>query len=528
MKKITLTLATLFIFIQSTLAQNLDKGKLAYQEENYHYAKSYFISQLTASSSVPEIYLANIYLKYNDEDSAKYYLDLGSKKTDAMSFINQALLARLDKKDEATISELVNSAITKSKRKDAEIYFQAGCLIFYPKDAPATNNYIEYLDEAIARANPNTYYQIIKGDAYVVQKDKGLAIEQYNKVVEANPENALAQIKIARLYNSGKGYTAAINAYNKALTLAPNTGYIYYELADVYADNNQFDKSIETYKKYFSMNPGDNRTPMIFINKLYYSKKYNEALSEIPSLLKKDTTNYFYYKMASFCYYDLKDYKNAYLQFNKYLNFAKAENITASDYLAGSKIILSGNDTAKAIQFLKQGIALEKNNAEMLSELGTILYYDRKFNEAIATYHERKMNKVPMPSLDYYYLGRSYFTLDKYAAADSAFAMFTKANPNIPDGYWWQSRCNMFMEQKVFTGLAVQHFTKYLEIVTATEENTKKYKDNIITAYNYLGLVEKDAKKDKTKASEFFNKVLSLDPTNKTALAALAEMKKLK
>ena len=67
-------------------------------------------------------------------------------------------------------------------------------------------------------------------------------------------------------------------------------------------------------------------------------------------------------------------------------------------------------------------------------------------------------------------------------------------------------------------------YQKYLDVVSAKgEEEITKNKAKVAESYNSIGAFY--ANTDKAKAKEFFNKTLTLDPTNTYALESLKTLK---
>ena len=71
-------------------------------------------------------------------------------------------------------------------------------------------------------------------------------------------------------------------------------------------------------------------------------------------------------------------------------------------------------------------------------------------------------------------------------------------------------------------GLAVPFFEKYVNLVTVEKpELAASSTTNLVQAYTYLGSVAARRDGNNTKAKEYFDKVLALDPNNTTAQQAI-------
>jgi TolA-binding protein len=131
------------------------------------------------------------------------------------------------------------------------------------------------------------------------------------------------------------------------------------------------------------------------------------------------------------------------------------------------------------------------------------------------------MEKRPS-SLDIYYLGRAYYACKEYVNADTNFADFTKMQPKAPDGYLWRAKCQLELDNmKDPKGLASPYYIKFIEVASA---DVAKNKNNLITAYSYLGFIALH-NKDNASAKMNFEKVISIDPENTEAKEQLAKIK---
>jgi lipoprotein NlpI len=72
--------------------------------------------------------------------------------------------------------------------------------------------------------------------------------------------------------------------------------------------------------------------------------------------------------------------------------------------------------------------------------------------------------------------------------------------------------------------MIIKYYEEYLKVVTEKgEEEVTKYKTKFIESYN--NIAASYANTDKSKAIEYFNKTLALDPTNNYATESLKALK---
>jgi TonB family protein len=76
-----------------------------------------------------------------------------------------------------------------------------------------------------------------------------LAVNDYNKAIELNPQDNLAYLNRARTFSNQKNYDAAIADYNKAVELNPKESMAYFNRGDVYEKKGNIQQAISDYQK---------------------------------------------------------------------------------------------------------------------------------------------------------------------------------------------------------------------------------------------------------------------------------------
>ncbi len=516
-----LTLILAIGFANCMSAQTIEQARNEFQNENYKQAK-HTLMALYANSSQAALYLGNTYLKLDEMDSAKIFYSKADAGTDAYAFIAKARLAIMNKNDKATIQSLIDKALSLSKKKDAEVFYQAGFLTYQPK-ATAVAEYLPYFLEA-SRLSPNSdFFTLSVGDMYLEQHEGGKAMSQYEMVTDKQPDNLMALIRIGRLFYSSTNYTKAIEFLEKANTINPNYSIVHKELGELYYLTRNYTKATSEFKKYLELNDNDSRAKGTYGGFLYQLKEYQTAVDEVSNYIKQDSTNFIYYRILAYCSYEIKKPKEAQVAMGNFWKYCDKSKLINLDYVYSGRIASANNDTGNAIGYMKRAVEMDSTNAELQSEYAKILYNSKRYKQSIAEYKKRlNMKQMEVPNLDYYYLGRAYFSNAEFVNADTTFAMFVKLQPKTPDGYLWRAKSNLELEDKSnLKGFAVNHYLKYIELAST---DVAKNKANLVSAYTYLGFVAL-AQKDNVKAKEYFNKIVEIDPSN---VKAQDEIKRLK
>ena len=107
--------------------------------------------------------------------------------------------------------------------------------------------------------------------------------------------------------------------------------------------------------------------------------------------------------------------------------------------------------------------------------------------------------------------------------ADDAFAKVLVASPTYYEAYLFRARTNSLLDNDPLT---IKFYDAYVAAVTekgADELAKPAVTKKVIESYNTIGASY--ANTDKVKAIEYFNKTLTIDPTNAYATASLKTLK---
>ncbi len=518
-----LTLILAITFANCLSAQTIEQAKSDFQNEKYKRAKRALVVICnTSPTSQSYLYLGNNYLKIDEMDSAKMFYQKAEAGTDAYAYIAKARMAIINHADKATQQSFIDKAISLSKKRDAEIFYQAGFLTFQPKSVNP-EYYQQFFEQASIQAPDIDFYRLSLGDNYLIQHEGGKAMSKYEEVSDKNPNNLMALIKIGRLFYSSTNYTKAIEFLEKANAINATYDIVHKELGELYYLTKNYEKATDEFRKYLDLNDNDNRAKVTYGGFLFQLKEYQKTIDEVTLFSKQDTSNFIYYRLLGYSYYELKKMKDAEIAMNHFWKYCEQSKIISLDYIYSGRIATGNSDTASAITYLSKAVELDSNDVDIQSEYAKVLFNAKRYGEAAKAYLRRtQMTQREASPLDYYYLGRSCYSSGSYVNADSAFAKFVELQPTTPDGYLWRAKSNVELEDKTnLKGYASPHYLKFIELTAA---DPGKNRSNLISAYNYLAFVAL-TQNDNVKAKENFNKILEIDPGN---TKAIDEIKRLK
>jgi len=241
------------------------------------------------------------------------------------SGINDALIAtRLDSLKPENFIRLSEMYLTKGRSEDAKLTLEkcnrinAGnvnvlvkiaTIYFYVKDYKKAD---EYLDMAAQVEPHNANMFFVRGMLHRDKKENKLAILNFQKAAENNPEYYEAYMMLGLIF-SEMNDTIAIQYYHTACNLNPKEIQPHYNLGMFYQENDRYNQAFGEYQ--YILRNLDNSYPYAFFNQGYiymiYLGEYEKAIQYFDSALaaKPDYVEAIYNK--GFCFEKLKKYDKA-------------------------------------------------------------------------------------------------------------------------------------------------------------------------------------------------------------------------
>jgi tetratricopeptide (TPR) repeat protein len=433
-----------------------------------------------------------------------------------------------------------------------------------------TSKALPLLKQAVSIDSKNPDIYLILGDVYNLVNDGSNSIKNYNLAQEYDPSSPTAAMKIGSIYVRAKNLNAAIPYFEEAIRLNANYAPAYRELGALYSMARRYDDAKKYYEKYLDLTQGNIPAKISYVRSLYFAGEYDQVIKNVEDILAVDKSRAYLNRLAGYSAYEKKDadYIAAQRYMEALFTTASPELIIKRDYLYLAKILLRKNqnypkmiqerdrmetslanarnaynnapaaqkpklkpnyDTlnARFTRLENQIAAADKDIDRAFGEYGKALSYDPEDKALIgeianAYYNFRRYNMAANTwsklialgrndVADYMQVGRAYYVAENFKAADSIFAIAIKKDPNYLPAYVYTARTYSRMEKDAKQGLARPKFEM---VVTKAMADTIKNISELMEAYNYLGYHH--MMNDNTqKAREYFNKMITLDPTNK-------------
>jgi tetratricopeptide (TPR) repeat protein len=537
-------------------AQDLNQAKKAIDAEQFESAKKMLksIVQEKPANGTAAFYLGNVYLLQNNADSAKIYYQKGLTGSEGAKLNNIGLgLIDLDNGNAVAAEEKFALATKDLRKKDIEEYIFIGRAYTFSTN-PDYKKALEYLNKAKLINPQDVQLNLALGNAYFGDKNQNEAYSAYRNAYTIDNTMIRAKMQLGVLLKGAKAYTEAVKAFDEVIAINANYGPVYRELAETYYlwGRNEpskyrvyIDKALVNYEKYLSLTDYSVSSRMRHADFLVLAGEYKALEIEANKMIELDKVNPRILRYLGISAYQNGNYDVAIKSLESFISDA-TNKIIAFDYqvLGFSKIKKAIGEDGKNLDvaLFDNGILDVKKSAEMdanglalnISDIGKKLYEFKLFKQAATIYEIAVANKESKNyTLDNFYLGNSlYFDNTRkdvkpdpiaLQRADLAYGAVILASPKTQDAYLYRARTNSLLENDEMT---IKYYNDYVSIVTekGPEELAKPATvKKLIESYNTAGASY--ANTDKTKALEYFNKTLVIDPANQYAMDSLKSLK---
>ncbi|CDC18282.1 tPR repeat-containing protein [Clostridium sp. CAG:306] len=300
-------------------------------------------------------------------------------------------------------------------------------------------------DIAAENTGRDEYFYNRIGDICIKEHAPEIALDAYQKVLEANPYDRDALVKQATLIQTHfpDNYDEAIDCYTKLLEIEPENDKVYYELGHLYLQKNeslpavnafsmalekddenpfyhnsmafalvqleQYDDAIEHYQKAININPDPYWTSIVCqaLGSVYLEIKNNPeaaiVLYQTAAVLNPECDES---QLAiGDTYFSMEEYDNA---IRAYCDAIKINPENAKAYCKCGMALWEKDYTEEAIVAYHKAIDLNPDYAIAHNNLG-VIYLDDIGNthEAIALF-EKAISENKSYTLAYFNLGRAY------------------------------------------------------------------------------------------------------------------------
>ncbi|MFN7218550.1 tetratricopeptide repeat protein [Microcystis sp.] len=304
---------------------------------------------------------------------------------------------------------------------------------------------------------PRAAWYVNRGILYRRQQKYELALDDYNKAIELNPNHANAYNNRGNLYKDLQKYDLALADYDKAIEINPNFAILYYNRGGLYYNQQKYELALSDINKAIELNPNYAEAYYNRGNIYYDLQKYELALSDINKAIELNPNYAEAYNNRGLLYTDLQKYDLALSDYSKAIdinpNLAEAYVNRGVLYRLQEKYDLALSDYSKAIE-------INRNLAGTYYNRGVLYHNQQKYDLALADY-DKAIELNHNYAEAYYNRGNLYYNLRKYDLALSDYSKAIDINPNDASAY--NNRGVLYFGQKKYE-LALSDYNKAIEI----------------------------------------------------------------
>ncbi|MBN1415324.1 MAG: tetratricopeptide repeat protein [Bacteroidales bacterium] len=533
-----LTLMSLVGMTNRAESQDLQEALRLSQSERYEDADALYKKIIKANPSNSEAYFyygENMLLSYiadpysnslNDvgnESNKQFNLGISADSLNPLNHIGKGMVVLLLKNDTTAADVYFNRAesllpkkVKKYTERDVVTLIKLGEAQLYAKE-PRFKKALGYMESAKVADPNNTDIYVSTGVIYETQGDHSAAVANYNKAVYINPKLVVPLVKIGNLYMRSKNLEGARANFEKAKEIDSTYAPTYRCFGEMYSLAGLDNLSILSYRKFLELSGNNIPAKTQYLISLFKAGKYTETLSVAEEILNYDTSRNYLNRIAAYSCFDKRptDYEKARIYIETFFKNTTPEKIIVKDYLYYGRILLKLKDTAlvdRAFDELVKGYLMDTTDMNLVEDIALNAYVYKKYDIAIEMLN-KKMNNKTADVKDYMNLGKAYYQSKQYDKALGAFDKVLSREPDNMQAYTWKASTYTAMDPDSKEGLAKPI---YETIIRKGSENPDKYKNELYTAYSYLGsyylFTIKPA--DYDKAENYYEKLISLDPDN--------------
>lgn len=514
-------------------AQSIADARTLIYHERYTSAETMMHDILKIEMNNPEAWytLGQAYLAENKISELKDTLAKAPAAISSQPLI-QCLSGQILMKQNntAAAAPFFETALKDTKMKDAGVLAAVAAAHIDSKTGDA-NYAIELLKKAIKRDKKNPALEVLMGDAYRKVIDGGNAFKSYQQALIKDPNYAVANYKIGKIFTSQNNPESYLKYFSMAVAADPKYAPALYEL--YYHYYFQDIKLSEKYlDEYISASDKDIRNEYLKIDMLYASKNYDQAIQQAENLMAKegDKIQPRIYKLIAYSLKEKGDFEKGAGYMHNYFAMQSDTGLVAKDFEAMGDMYLTaeGKEDSAALYYEK-GVALEKDTAAKIGYYKKIagLYKKVKDYNNEATWLGKYYNENPTASnVDLFNWGLANYLGKDYVAADSVFTYYGEKFPTEEYGFYWSARANAAIDTAMEKGLAIPHYIKLIDLLEQDTTNNATVKKHLIEAYGYIAAYKANTEKDYEAAITYFEKVIALDPENDDAKRYVDILKK--
>jgi len=485
-------------------------------------------------STMKKYYADTMNISYKEKyDSAKAIFELGIRQDPAnpLNFVGLGALSLINKdvpgakaefdKAQALLPSKANKQIKMAPDRQAKVLIHMA-EAYAIASVHDTATAFDFLRRAEKLDNKNPQLYIVKGDIYFyLLNDGSKAIANYNMAQSLDPESPEAKLKTGQLWLRARQYTTALNYYQEVVKMDSTFAPAYRELGSLLSRAGRPEEAKKNFQKFLELSRNTAARKQ-YVNTLIELKDYDEAITQLMEIRKVDQSDNDVNRALAYSYFETQQYDKGLASIREFIANAKPEKVRALDYAYYGRLLTKLKMDSLAPEQLMKAYNMDTSKVELISEAALCWTKVKKYDQAMALYEQKiALNKgIPM---DYYNLGKVYYSLQDFVNADTNLAIFTAAQPDYIPGFSWRARTKSNLDIKDAKGFNTTGYAVpfYEAIIEKTQADTVKYMKDRFEAFDYLAFyhysqfsLDQKNKDEAQKALEFYIRMTVVNPND--------------
>lgn len=381
---------------------------------------------------------------------------------------------------------------------------------------------IELLKDAVSKEPKNLEALIQLGNAYR-KADPGKggsdAYIYYNKVLEVNPNYSIANLRLAKLFQSQYNFDFVLKYLNDAVAKDPRFTAGYHELFYYYFYRAKFTEAEENLKKYISSKLPENdiQDQYLYAQLCWAQKDFQCAVTKAESVVASfgTDTKPKVYRLLADSYFQKGDFPNAKKYSDEFFLRKNPDDITLYDYQLRADILSKTGGTVDEIfSTYMEGAAVDTLAALKVDLLkkGAAYFKENKLRDKEALLIQKIIELKPNPTInDFFDLTLAYYFNENYSQSRNTAKEMEKRFPEQVYGFEWVFNNSRIIDTVKKDSIAVPDAMQLLDF---SNKDTSKFRKQIISAASFLAIYYANDAKQFDSAIVYLKKWQSLDTAN--------------
>ena len=397
-------------------------------------------------------------------------VELEDEDVEALKALGNAYTAN----GEAAKALTVFASAEKLAPKDGELLTAYG---FAQLEAGNTDEAIRLLVLAkeYRRSDPRIFIGL--GDAYLRQNVPVLAISNYQKAVELEPNDIGTRFQLANVFEKNRQYTEAVREYDGVIAVDSSYAEAYLAKGRILVLAKLYQRAVPAMRAYVALKPEDSHGSELLAKALFGAEDWAEAAKAAEMSLKVDSSNVELWRIYAYSLVETREYERALEGFD---GLQRRNAMEPEDQAKFGNALYGMGRQEEALAALLDAVRVDSTNCEPFFNLGSIYMRMGRYDSA-AIMFEKRLECDPRSLSSYLNAAASYIQVKNYARSKELLVKALELKPDWLLGRLWLARYYSLVDS------LDQARVLYDEVLAQIGTETEKYKKEACEAHYLLG-----------------------------------------